>query len=400
VLIGSATLAAVVVAFAAYGLSGALGGHGANQTTTPPPRTATSATAASTPAAGQTASSPTGEQPAASASAASGPAVAVVPTLTADGSIAAPTSLLAFQHLALSPGGTTIAADGPTIAANSGNSSTIYLWQTGDTQATPVTLSTPPGGSSPAGGSPSGLAFDPKNPSDLAVADYGGIDLWNVTTRQVQFVPDPDNAGVNDVAYTPDGATLVEGNDQGHIHVMNVATHAWSSLNFRAPGATANFTYVAVSPDGTTLAGEDDNGDGYVWNLADGTLLGSFTNLSSAPVFSPDDSMLAVGVAGTGTRLWNVTTRSFAGQPLAGADTDPVAEAFSPNGKFLAVLDNNDTLYLWDLATRQIAAQVLGETGEFSATLEFSSAGATIAAVAVDSPDINLYKVTGSGPAA
>jgi WD40 repeat protein/cold shock CspA family protein len=343
VLIGAAALAAVVVALAAYGLSGALGGHGTNQTpSTHAPQTATSA-----PTAGQTASSPTGQQPAASASASSGSVAVVGPTLAADGSIAAPTSLLAFKYLALSPGGSTIAADGETPSAGSGDSSTIYLWQTGDTQATPVTLSTPPGGGSPVGGNPSGLAFDPKNSSDLAVADYGGIDLWNVTTRQVQSVPDPDNAGVNDVAYTPDGTALVEGNDQGHIHVMNVATHAWSSLNFRAPGTTAKFTYVAVSPNGTTLTGDDDNGDGYVWNLADGTLLGSFTNLSSAPVFSPDGGMLAVSVKGTGTRLWDVTTRSFAGQPLAGADTDPVAEAFSPNGKLLAALDNDGTLYLW-----------------------------------------------------
>jgi hypothetical protein len=51
------------------------------------------------------------------------------------------------------------------------------------------------------------------------------------------------------------------------------------------------------------------------------------------------------------------------------------------------------------LATRQIVAQASGEIDLFGVTLEFSSEGATIAAVAFDGPDIDLYKVSGAGPA-
>lgn len=389
-LAGLAAAAALLLAFAGYVLSGGFRGQGAtgslsSTNSAGPTDTATGQPAPSVTASGQRTAQ--ASRPASSAITSPGTGTLAGPAVSAAGSIATPSGFDAFGSMAVSP-------DGKTIAATGVLSAKVCLWQVADLQAEPACLSDPGGG-----GSPGRLAFDPRDPGRLAVADYGNIDLWNITTRQAENIAEPDGASVADVTYTPDGTELVEGNDQGRIHVYDLAAHTWSRVSYRAPGAMADMPYVAVSPNGAYLAADDGNGDGYVWNLASGTLLGSFRNLSSAPVFSPDSGMLAVGVDHTGTRLWDVATRGFAGAPLAGDGTDPVAEAFSPNGKALAVLDGKySNLYLWDVATRRVEGQVTAFSSVIGSTmLAFSPNGQTIAVAARYAQDLYLYKVRGSG---
>lgn len=365
----SATVAAISVAVIAYSLSG-------STPTVPPNHQPRTGTDSSSPSVAQSAIS------------AGKPTTKIASAVAQDGSIPAPSGFR-FEGMGISPNGAVIAAIGSNANATIGN---LYVWQLANLQSQPLVLNAPAGGNIPGG-----MSFDPKNANDIAVADYKGVDLWNLADRQdVTILFQEIVANANGVAYSADGGTLaVAGN--GGVNLLNVRTHAWGTWSVddpANPAAEAEMQDVAISPTGTALAATDNQGRSFEWNLATRVLIGgSFTHVAAAPAFSPNGELLAVGAQG-GTKLLNPATGTEVGSPLAGTDTSPIGEAFSPDSGTLAVLDGNRALYLWNLASRRSIKITCPASAIIGATLAFSPDGKTLAVVGEFDSTIYLFKVT------
>ncbi len=299
------------------------------------------------------------------------------------------TGSASFSDVAFSPDGKTIAADFEDLSASG-----IDLWNSASRKLTTLTYS---GG----GNGVDGLAFSPKNAGSLAVADFGGVDIWNLTAGTAKTYKDPDGSLAVDVAYTPDGRTVAEANSAGNIYLLNVSNGQWSPRSFRDPDASkgscpvaCRLVQVAVSPTGKVLAAIDAAGNVYLWTVSGGTpvaVKGATTWGGGHEVaFSPDGKTLAIAYPNA-VRLWNVANQTFSVK-LAGSGAAPEQVAFSGDGTTLAVSDGDNRIYLWNLATRHEAA--ITPPVSLGRGLAFSPDGKTIAAFDSLATNINLYRIT------
>ena len=108
-----------------------------------------------------------------------------------------------------------------------------------------------------------------------------------------------------DVAFSPDGETLVSGGAGRTVRLWTVAT---SSLRHTLQGHMDGTRSVAFSPSGRTLASGDRDGTVRLWEVATGNLgyntLEGHTGVVHSVVFSPDGRFLASTGEDHTVHLW------------------------------------------------------------------------------------------------
>lgn len=218
------------------------------------------------------------------------------------------TNLMAF-----SPHGTILAVP---YEATSSNKDMVQLWnpRTDARIGSPFDI----GSSLGPGGSvdwytADGVAFSPDGKL-LAAFSGATARLWNLSTRQQvgQPMTDPGNGDITTLAYSPDGRTLITGDDLGHIQRWNVATGtpdgpALTTTNIGTPSEP--ITAVTFSRNGKFLASADYDGAITLWNPATGQALGAMSighYEASAVAFNPRGDLLASADSSGTVRLWNV----------------------------------------------------------------------------------------------
>ena len=269
------------------------------------------------------------------------------------------------------------AAAGLAVALTSGGSPSLPS-TTLQVQFTPWSLAFSPDGSllAIAGGYPGGVS--------------GEVELLNVATGKI--AADwrlPEATEVHAVAFSPDGKTLVTGDDKGVTTVWEVATRRIAATLTTQAGTSDKLppnpvSAVAFRPGGAVLA-TGDEGDATLWTVATGRVA---ARLGTPPfmtvfalAFSPDGGTLAadeLDVAPHGAvQLWDVRS----GNPRLSHDVtanDPHSVAFSPDGAVLATGDG-DGAALWDAATGRPLAKLAAASPPVSA-VAFSPDGKTLAA--------------------
>lgn len=166
----------------------------------------------------------------------------------------------------------------------------------------------------------------------------------------------PGGAGINDIAFSPNGGILATGDSDGGVKLWNVTSSTLTLSKAVPPIAGGHVTSVAFSPDGKILAIADSDGTVRRWDPSTGRLIGAPLNAqagaANSVAFSPDGKILAVGYSDGIIQLWNTTT----GQPV-GPLSQPAGAvktvAFSPDGKLLAAGYSDGLVRLWDTATHQ-----------------------------------------------
>ena len=202
------------------------------------------------------------------------------------------------------------------------------------------------------------LTFSPDGRT-VAFSGFGEIRLWNTETGVEQEIAlaDPKTGVFNmprvtALAFSPNGARLVSGTEQGKIHMWDVVTGG-ALTDFEEPTAQKNFGQIAAlafSPDGTLLA------------------VGTHSQIDLREV-------------NTGHKLFSISTVHKRGRVTLHVYAKPLV--FSPDGATLVSGTNNGTIQVWDVATGDQIAVLDGHTQEVE-TLKFSPDGKTLASTAMD----------------
>ena len=209
------------------------------------------------------------------------------------------------------------------------------------------------------------LTFSP-NGKTVAFGGSREIRLWNTETGVEREIPlahpetdIPNMPRVSALAFSPDGARLISGTQQGKIQMWNVATGGTLAA-FEEPMALENLDRIAAlafSPDGTLLA-VGTHSQVHLWDVNTGNKFFSvstvhkrgriiFHNGAEPLVFSPDGAILVSGTNNGTIQLWGVTT----GNKITALDghTQRVETLkFSPDGETLVSTGQDGTILLWD----------------------------------------------------
>jgi len=198
---------------------------------------------------------------------------------------------------------------------------------------------------------------------------------------------------VKDLAFSPDGCTLVSGSHDQTIKFWDVAT----GQEQRTLSGHNNFVWsVAYSPDGNTLA--SGSLQIKLWDVVTGQETRTLAPYPLAPnwntvVFSPDGSSLASITSLFETvKLWDVATGQEI-RALIGHTDQVLSVAYSPDGNILATGSDDGTIKLWDVATGQELRTFRGRytLAYLFQSIAFSPDGNTIASGSLET--IKLWDV-------
>ena len=195
-----------------------------------------------------------------------------------------------------------------------------------------------------------GLAFSPDGQMLAILSGRGRLEVWDVDTAD-KLVSRPAHPGSgSDLAFLPDGRTLVTvGGDGGAVWKVPSGAKLFS---LSTGGKLAG---VSVSRDGTRIATAGEDRTATIWDAATGRkLLGlELPNAVTTVAFSPDGTELATGDSNGIVRafalgvddLVRLASEKLNETPaLAGPSPPSPAVSSGPQGAFRVTIDEEDLL--------------------------------------------------------
>jgi WD40 repeat protein/tRNA A-37 threonylcarbamoyl transferase component Bud32 len=196
--------------------------------------------------------------------------------------------------------------------------------------------------------------------------------IWVQKVPAGEVVASFDSSGtyVELMAFTPDGQTLVMGNNhQGRVELFDTAAHEPAG---QLLGHTGRLLALAISPDGRWLASGGVDQSIRLWDLDQRREVRQLRGHRAAVkslAFSPDGrSLVSGGYDGT-VRFWDVAPPV---PPPAITDVSG-AFAFSPDGLLLLTQNTEGEARLWELPARRVAE--VWETPSFQSAVFLSDGG-------------------------
>jgi WD40 repeat protein len=189
------------------------------------------------------------------------------------------------------------------------------------------------------------------------------IFLFSLTSSQAQTLsscgpspPLPQNPkpGVNGLAFSKDGKTLVVAGSDGKIRLLDAAS---GNVQRTFSGHT-NALYIAVfSPDEKLLASSSRDLTARVWDVASGRELHKFTGFRCSVktvAFSPDGRRVAASGNDGMIKLWDLKTEKELGSLVhinsADVDMSVYSIAFDRTGKKIYGANGDGTISEWEIA--------------------------------------------------
>jgi WD40 repeat protein len=186
-----------------------------------------------------------------------------------------------------------------------------------------------------------------------------GAGVYSVQTGEQLYALEGVEKGINNLAYSPNGAILAAISGERTLTLINAQTGT-----FRHKLQTSSFAVgLAFSPDSDLVTVGTNEGVIELWDVAKGELVGTLTGETRdilSVAFSPDGQILAAGIRdprlliGSLTptiQLWDMKTRSLLTPPV-GYAANVTYITFSPDGKLLTTASLDGTMRLWGMPPR------------------------------------------------
>ncbi|CUA73443.1 putative WD repeat-containing protein alr2800 [Nostoc sp, PCC 7120] [Rhizoctonia solani] len=159
-------------------------------------------------------------------------------------------------------------------------------------------------------------------------------------------------SGVLSVTYSPDGAQVVIGCEDGTISIHSA--HDGSLLTGPLVGHTDWVRCVAFSPDGTRIISASSDCTIRMWDAISGAPITASFKGHDHPVksvsFSADGRRIASGSWDNTIRIWNAEDGMPLMEPFEGHKWGVNCVAFSPDSKLVASGSNDHTVRIWNIS--------------------------------------------------
>lgn len=224
------------------------------------------------------------------------------------------------------------------------------------------------------------LAFSPDGATLVAGCENGGVKIWNSRSANLLHELQRTDLHVKSLALV--GKNLVTGGSGKAVLLWDLATEKARELPAQQ-GALLPLC-VAATPDGKLVAAGGVDGTLHLWDVATGSYLRSFKGHATAIrsiAFSRDGKKLASASQDRSVRTWNVETGEML--QMVPGNEKVGAVAFSPDGKTLAVGYASRVVKLWDVETNELRQTMDGHQSLILA-VAFSPDGKTLASCSYD----------------
>jgi len=185
--------------------------------------------------------------------------------------------------------------------------------------------------------------------------------IWDAGSNQLLLSLAGHEAGVWELAYSPDGKRIATGDNAGVVKVWDA--EIGKELLTLEHSAGSKICALVFSRDGRYLASGSQNGLGKIWDSRTGKLVVTLTGHTSTLkdfAFSPDGTQIATaGYDGT-LRVWDAHSGTQV-QTLYGDGGGFWTVAFTPNGKRLLAATDSGTIRTYLLDINELIA--LARTG-------------------------------------
>ena len=221
--------------------------------------------------------------------------------------------------------------------------------------------------------------------------------VWDADSGALLATLTGHKGWVTSVGFSPDGARLVSGGDDGLLRLWDAASGAPLATLM---GHRRRVFSVGFSPDGTRLVSGSDDGTLRLWDAASGALLATLRGHEGAVnsvSFSPDGKRLVSGSHDGTLRLWDATSGTQLAK-LMGHEFWVSSVSFSPDGRRLVSGSFDGTVRLWDAASGALLATLKGHEAAVN-SVSFSPEGTLLASGSHDRT-VRLWDAASGAPLA
>jgi len=215
------------------------------------------------------------------------------------------------------------------------------------------------------------VAFSPDGRTLAGLEGKGRIQLWDRHTGELRRTTGVTSqgrradlgSGVGALAFSPDGRSLAGPGPDASLVLYAVDT---GLLTLRFEGSPVAVLDLAWSPDGRTLVAALAKHSMRVWDARDGHLIhrafGKHDGPVAAVAFGPDGRTIASASYDRTVKLWNLADPVRPLAVLSGHTAEVRAVAFSPDGRRIASAGLDRTLRVWDARSGAELAVIWGHT--------------------------------------
>jgi WD40 repeat protein len=224
------------------------------------------------------------------------------------------------------------------------------------------------------------VGFSPDGARLVSGGQDGTLRFWDAASGAFLATLTEHNGPVNSVVFSPDGARLVSGGDDRTVVFWDAASGAMRTNIAFHEGAVQS---VGFSPDGKSLVSGGDDGTPVLWRGADSrpqlhdAFLKGHRGAVNSVAFSPHGMRLVSGSSDHNVRVWDLYRSVFPHAKYEGHEGQVRSVAFSPDGARLVSGGSDDTVRLWDAASGALLAKLTGHDGSVN-SVGFSPDGARL----------------------
>lgn len=213
------------------------------------------------------------------------------------------------------------------------------------------------------------IAYRPDGKSLVVSLASKTIKIFDIPSRRYTDTFGGQILRANKAKVSPDGKLIATATADGYIQLWDAHK---KTLKYSLRGRNRSVDNISFSPNGQFIIAGDDRGSITVWHRHNNNKVFSINahkSGSAMGVMSADNRLLATASTKASiVKLWNVQSN----QPMfkfMGHHGHITGLVFSPDGKYIATASKDGTVKLWDVVNRDLVQTFMGNRN----TIGFSS---------------------------